>query len=65
MSVSAVAQAWPATQRVFERHGIPWHDSPVPSWEPIAQAAAARGLGPAALARLLEELNEVVKSAVV
>jgi uncharacterized protein len=58
MSVSAVAHAWPATQRVFERYGIPWEDNPVPAWEPIAQAAAAHGLGPAAQARLIEELNE-------
>jgi predicted TIM-barrel fold metal-dependent hydrolase len=60
MAVSAVAQAWPATQEVFERHGIPWRDSPVPYWEPIAQAAAAHGLGPAAQQRLLAELNATI-----
>ena len=60
MAVSAVAQAWPATQAVFEGYGIPWRDSPVPYWEPIAQAAAARGLGPAAQQRLLEELNAAI-----
>ncbi|MGC8779754.1 MAG: amidohydrolase family protein [Anaerolineae bacterium] len=60
MAVSAVAQAWPATQAVFERYGIPWRDSPVPYWEPIAQAAAARGLGPTARQRLLEELNTAI-----
>jgi hypothetical protein len=60
MAVSAVAQAWPVTQEVFERHGIPWRDSPVPYWEPIAQAAAARGWGPADQQRLLDELNAVI-----
>ncbi|MCX7668461.1 MAG: amidohydrolase family protein, partial [Anaerolineae bacterium] len=60
MAVSAVAQAWPATQAVFERYGIPWRDSPVPDWEPIAQAAAARGLGPTARQRLLDELNAAI-----
>jgi hypothetical protein len=57
MAVSAVAAAWPDTRAVFERHGIPWQDSPVPSWEPIAQAAAVRGFGPSAQRRLLDELN--------
>ncbi|MEJ5199732.1 MAG: amidohydrolase family protein, partial [Anaerolineae bacterium] len=61
MAVSAVAQAWPATQAVFERYGIPWRDSPVPYWEPIVQAAAARGLGPAARRRLLDELNAAIQ----
>lgn len=60
MSTVLVAEVWPATRAVFERHGIPWHDSPVPFWEPIGQAAAARGLGPDALARLVAELNEAV-----
>jgi len=60
MAVSAAAQAWPATQAIFERYRIPWQDSPVPYWEPIAQAAAARGLGPAAQQRLLDELNAAI-----
>ena len=58
LAVAAVAAAWPATAAIFEKYGIPWHDSPVPYWEPILQAAAARGLGPEARARLLAELNE-------
>jgi predicted TIM-barrel fold metal-dependent hydrolase len=61
MAVSAVAQAWPATQEVFARRGIPWRDSPVPYWEPIAQAAAAHGLGPADQQRLLDELNAAIR----
>jgi len=60
MAVAAVALTWPETQRIFEKHGIPWHDSPVPYWEPILQAAAARGLGPEGQARLLVELNEAI-----
>jgi len=65
MSISAVARAWPVTQPVFERYGIPWKDTPVPFWEPIAQAAAARGLGPEARQKLIEELNELAsKSAI-
>jgi len=60
MSTLLVAEAWPETRAVFARHGIPWQDSPVPFWEPISQAAAARGLGPDALARLVAELNEAI-----
>ncbi len=60
MSTLAVAAAWPETRAVFTRHGIPCDDSPVPFWEPIAQAAAARGLTPDALARLVAELNEAI-----
>ncbi len=63
MSTLAVAAAWPETQVIFARYGIPCEDSPVPFWEPIAQAAAARGLGPDALARLVAELNEVISGA--
>jgi predicted TIM-barrel fold metal-dependent hydrolase len=60
MAVSAVARLWPQTRPVFQRHGIPWEDCPVPFWEPIVQAAAARGLGPQERERLLEELNKVL-----
>jgi hypothetical protein len=60
MPVAGVAERWPETRSVFERHGIPWEDSPVPYWEPIRQAVAARGLGPDALQTLLSELNEAV-----
>ena len=60
MSTSAVAAAWPETRAIFARHGIPCEDSPIPFWEPISQAAAARGLGPDKLARLVAELNEAI-----
>jgi predicted TIM-barrel fold metal-dependent hydrolase len=60
MAVTMVAHHWPQTRDVFEKHHIPWQDSPVPCWEPIVQAAAARGYGPADQQRLLEELNEAI-----
>jgi predicted TIM-barrel fold metal-dependent hydrolase len=60
MPVRAVAEAWPETRAVFDQHGIPWKDSPVPYWEPIVQAAASRGYGPKVQQLLLDELNEVV-----
>ena len=60
MSTLAVAAAWPETQAVFACHSIPCDDSPVPFWEPIAQAAAARGLTPDAPARSVAELNEAI-----
>ncbi|HWQ11279.1 MAG TPA: amidohydrolase family protein [Roseiflexaceae bacterium] len=57
-SVALVAAMHPAARDVFARYGIPWQDSAVPFWEPIAQAAAAHGHGPEATRRLLAELNE-------
>ncbi len=56
--VSLTAHAFPSTQAVFDLHGIPWRDEPAPYWEPIRQAAAARGYGPEALRKLVAELNE-------
>jgi len=58
--VSLIAAVWPQTQAVFEKWGIPWQDSPVPQWEPVAQAAAARGLSPAQQQDLLEALNRII-----
>ncbi len=57
-SVAQTAQAFPQTQAVFDAHGIPWRDDPVPFWEPVRQAAAVRGYGPEEVRRLLDELNE-------
>jgi uncharacterized protein len=59
-SVRYAAERWPETQAVFDRHGIPWIDQPVPYWEPVLQAAAARGMGSAEQEALLDELNEAV-----
>ncbi len=61
MAVSLVAETWPESQAVFEKYGIPWKDSPVPFWEPIAQAAAARGFGPKKRQQIMAELNEAIK----
>jgi len=61
MAVQLVANTWPQTQSIFERYGIPWDDSPVPYWEPIAQAAAAKGYSPAQRQRILDELNEAIQ----
>jgi uncharacterized protein len=60
-SVAAIAETWPATQKIFERYGIPWNDSPVAFWEPVVQAAAARGLGSDGVARLVRELQEAIQ----
>ena len=60
MAVRAVVEAWPETRPVLDRYGIPWQALAVPFWEPLAQAAAASGLGPSARNRLIRELNEVV-----
>jgi hypothetical protein len=62
MAVKLVAATWPETQAVFEKFNIPWQDSPVPAWEPISQAAAARGWGPLDQQRLLETLNEIIQA---
>lgn len=60
MAVRAVAEAWPQTRAVFDKHGIPWQDTAVPVWEPVVQAAAARGYNSPARQRLLDELNEAI-----
>ncbi|MDM8518602.1 amidohydrolase family protein [Anaerolineales bacterium HSG6] len=58
MSVGLVAVTWPQTQAVFDQFGIPWQDNPVPIWEPVGQAAAARGMNPTRQKQLLQALNE-------
>jgi len=63
MAVALVAHTWPQTQAVFEKYDIPWRDTPVPFWEPIAQAAAAKGYGPRLRRSLLDELNEAAHGA--
>lgn len=56
-AVVQVAAAYPATQAVFERYGIPCQSNRTPLWETIEQAAAARGHR--ADDSLLNELNGV------
>lgn len=61
MSVAAIAAAWPHTRAVLEAYGIPWETVEVPFWEPLSQAAAARGIGPERLVRLIEDLNAATR----
>lgn len=61
MTVTMVAELWPETAAVFEKYGIPYRDTPVPYWEPIVQAAAARNFGPADQQKLIDELNEAIE----
>ena len=60
MAIAAVAEKWPATRAVLDRYGLPWRDSPVAYWEPIAQAAAAHGWPPSVQQRLLQELRAAI-----
>lgn len=61
MAVRLVVEEWPQTQAIFEQFGIPWNDCPVPDWEPIVQAAAAKGLGSKKQEDLLATLNEIIR----
>ncbi|MCB0192619.1 MAG: amidohydrolase family protein [Anaerolineae bacterium] len=61
MAVRLVVEAWPETQAVFDRFGIPWRDCPVPAWEPITQAAAAQGLGIDKQKSLIKALNSAIQ----
>lgn len=61
MSVAAIAAAWPSARAVLEAYGIPWATVEVPFWEPLHQAAAARGIGPERRRRLLADLNAAVR----
>lgn len=60
-SVVAIAATWPATRAVFDQYGIDWQ-TPGVFWEPLRQAAAARGIGPLRLARLVSELNAAAQT---
>jgi predicted TIM-barrel fold metal-dependent hydrolase len=60
MAVARVAAAWPQPQPGFEKYGLPWHDSSAPHWEPIEQAAAARGWDKSARQQLLDNLNDQI-----
>lgn len=59
--IQALAAAWPATRPILERHGLAWQDTPVPPWESLEQAAAARGHGLAALTALIAELRDAAQ----
>lgn len=59
-SVRLVAERYPATRPVFDRHGIPFVDSPVPVWEPIVQSATARGIPLDRVGALVDELHRAI-----
>lgn len=61
MAVKLVTDEWPETRAVFEQFGIPWSDNPVPDWEPIQQAAAAKGMGADQQRALIVALNESIR----
>ncbi len=56
--VIEVVAAYPASQAVFERFGIPCQADRVAFWETIEQAAAAQGHW--AIDALLDELNSLL-----
>lgn len=60
-SIAIVAEVWPETRSIFERHKLPWRNSPVPFWEPIAQSAAARGMTSSQVDSLLGALNDEIQ----
>lgn len=61
MSVAAIAGAWSSARAVLAAYGIPWETVEVPFWEPLHQAAAARGIGAERLERLIADLNAAVQ----
>lgn len=59
--VAAIAAAWPATRAILDAYGIPWETVEVPFWEPLHQAAAARGIGAERLAQLINDLDAAIR----
>lgn len=60
--VALIAQSYPETEEILARYRIPWRDEVVPSWEPLQQAAVARGMGPRQQKKLLDELQAIIHS---
>lgn len=56
--VALLAAAQPTARDVLHQHKIPWQIHDINPFEPLSQAAAARGMDSAGLATLLEELRE-------
>ncbi len=55
-TVAGMIAADPRNAAVFAQHRLPTRDSALPTWEPVRQAAAARGFGRAAQDDLLDAL---------
>ena len=60
MTVRGLVRQAPQSAEILARYNLPTHDSALPAWEPIAQAAAARGLSDAAQSELMEELSQFI-----
>jgi predicted TIM-barrel fold metal-dependent hydrolase len=58
--IRVVARKYPAARELFEKYNLPCVDSPLPPWEPIEQAAAARQIWP--ISSLLLELQQFAES---
>ncbi|MGB1251292.1 MAG: amidohydrolase family protein [Candidatus Promineifilaceae bacterium] len=59
MTLRGMLRQWPDSAEILTRYGLPTKDVAVPAWEPIRQAAAARGLSDATQDELMKELNEL------
>lgn len=59
--IRVLARKYPAARQLFEKYNLPCVDSPLPPWEPIEQAAAARQIWP--ISNLLVELQNAAQSA--
>lgn len=60
MTVRGMLRQIPDSAEIFARYNIPAHDVSVPAWEPIHQAAAARGHSESTQLQLLHELEQLV-----
>jgi predicted TIM-barrel fold metal-dependent hydrolase len=58
--IRVVARKYPAARELFEKYNLPCVDTPLPPWEPIEPAAAARQIWP--ISNLLLELQQLVAS---
>lgn len=60
MSRGFVLSHWPEAEAIFHKYQLPTQEVVAPGWEPIQQAAAARGLTRSQRRALLEELNSLL-----
>ena len=60
MTVRGMVRQEPRSAEILNRYRIPTEDVAVPAWEPIQQAAAARGLSSADQVALFEELKTLI-----
>ncbi len=60
LPIALLAAENPAVADLLARQGFTWEDSPRPGWEPLVQAAAARGYSPQERQALLEEIRRLM-----